>query len=979
MSLKAVSQIKLERPGLLASMADNLIAIAMEDGSISLYNLKDSATRKFIEEPKKIATLSVPAKVVGTSAPTMSTTLSSAGVEKRSFPLPRQAIAMDLTANGPPTSSSGTSSQRLMAQFQDAIYVWDTSRTDAPIQMLKTSVATTRSLRWCPLASSHSHISRGSLSGTVKIYDLKARDPNVPVWNVKKAHVGAIRDLTWNPFIPYWFATAGSDSVIQIWDTRFGGKPVRTLTDHSNSVNSVSWSPTNVDILASGGADRRFKLWNLRAEPHCVISTLGLWDSSVQNVGWVRTRPNPPVFAVSATGIVQACLPTPEFMLPMVPSLGGPQKDAIKQVERAIYTRNFATGFQRAYQLAQQFLAENRISQANKLLNICYQRPDVTEPAFPKPPPPSLSSTATASSVSVLTTQSTSTTNLLTVKSSASAPLSQMAQTASMLSLNEAPPKLPPPELKATITKDQFEQDLLFYSYYIPPNYPDHLWPVVDQKLMFSIEALKMSIDLEQLIRDEDSTELVKIQPDVADFMKRDPASMDIQLLFRLFAVLLPADFLSSLELGYQLARVFTRNTTSFYGIANMLMFPMLYDTNMNREAVYGDILSLSSGGVNGGANGMTPTKKGGDVSSTSPQVQQQQQQGGGSSLPVPPVDHTPSGSSVTSGVTSGTATPGNPNNSSSASTSGMLSHKLYVGIQNAASALNTEITSSFLSDQLEFQYKFYKTLWGNNPKDVLDIFDSNTVCLSSTTWRIYLNMLTLYRQYDKLFIRGSRLGERVKGFPFAEILNQLMSDVVPRLQKYLRDATSLGMSISGASGSSRNMRDMVETSDSNESESVQAVNRLGRASGMVLNILHNSDPRYLPKTLVATLPGSLHQLTVDLETSIREVVDEDNSLDDPDKLTRISAALKTISTNLTSIIGKREPAGQFMEPIYEFRAMIDNNVRLYGSGASSSTPTGAPASSYKKPLGARGRLASLTSADSPRAKKDLPSPDPKK
>jgi hypothetical protein len=918
--MEAVSQIKLEKPGALADMADNVIAIGMEDGTINLYNLKDATTRKFIEEPKRLTALTIPSKVGG-ATPAMTTTLSSTGVEKRRFPTQKQPTAVSLTAHGTPSASS-SQTQKLLAQYPDSIYIWDLSRPDTPAQSIRTSVVSTRAACWCPLSPGDQHLSRGSTNGNVKIYDLRARDPNTAIWSVKKAHQSSIRDLTWNPFIPYWFATAGSDSAIHIWDTRFGSKPVQTLSDHSNSVNSIAWSPTNVEILASGGADRRFKLWNLRAEPHYVLSNLGIWDSAIVGVGWAQTRPNTPAFAVSATGIVQACLPSAEFLLPLVPSLDDSSKASIKRIEQSIYTRDFATGFRRAYQLAQQFLAENRIAQANRLLNICYQRPEVAEPAFAKEIQ-ALSTKAGAASSS--TSDSTSSKALA--------------------------------EIRPTITKAQYEQDLEFYSYYIPPNYPDHLWPAVDQKLMFSIEALKMSIDLEQLIRDEDAAELVKIVPEVADFMKRDPSSVDLQLLFRLFVVLLPADFLASLELGHQLARVFSRNPATFYGIANMIMFPTIYDTNLNRDSIYGDISQSK----------LSPTSK------EKPGLSEAQK-GSGTTTP------TSTGSSAS---VDGILTPSGPIAASSASpvaassSVGVTSHKLYTGIQNAASALNTEITSSFLGDQLEFQYKFYKILWGNSPKDVLEMFD--TVCLSATTWRIYLNMLTLHRQYDKLFIRGSKLGERVKGFPFADILTQQLGEVVPRLQKFIRDTTSLGMSMAGGSSSSRHTREASEFNDSNETESIQAVNRLGRASNMVLNILHNSDPRYLPKTLIATIPSALHQLTVDLETSIREVVDEDNSLDDADRLTRIGGALKIISSGLASIIGKREPAGQFMDAINEYRSMIENNTRAYGSGAAQ---TGAPAppsaATAKKGATGRARLASVSTSSDLKVKKE-PTQDPKK
>lgn len=965
-------------------MADNLIAIAMEDGSINLYNLKDTATRKFIEEPKKIATLSAPTKVAGINSTAMATSLSSTGVEKRHFPTPRQALALDLTANGPPSAASSSSPQRLLAQLQDSIYIWDVTRPESAIHNLKTTVVSARAVRWCPLSPGHQHLSRGSTSGAVKIYDLKSRDPSTPVWHVKKAHDGVVRSIAWNPFIPYWFATAGSDANIHIWDTRFGAHPVRTLLDHSNAVNSISWSPTNVDMLASGGADRRFKLWNLRVEPHYMISSLGLWDSAVVGVGWTQTRPNASVFGVSATGIVQACLPHSDFMLPMVPTLEDNQKDAIQKVERSIFTRNFADGFHKAYLLAQQYLAENRIAQANKLLNVCYQRPEVAEPAFLKE----------KSNIAISTVPAVQ------------APTLAVSGSAAALAASEVPPK-PKVDMHSRISKKTFEQDLAFYSYYIPPNYPDHLWPPVDQKLMFSIEALKMSIDLEQLIRDEDSAELIKIVPDVADFMKRDPTSVDMPLLFRLFSVLLPADFLSALELGHQLARVFVRNTPQFYGIANLIMFPTIYDTNWNRESVYGEALSGGKGSPNMSTSRRdagADTSRSNSVSSATSDASKAGTSSKASSA-APSATSTSAAATSTaksasnSTATSATATPESLTPSSSASSVGPLpvgvpplsiapgltSHKLYTGIQNAASALNTEITSSFLGEQLEFNYKFYKTLWGNNPKDILDIFDSNTVCLSSTTWRIYLNMLTLHRQYDKLFIRGSRLGEKVKGFPFADVLAQLLADVVPRVQKYLRDVTSLGMSIAGGSNATRSTRDTHDYGDANESESVQAVNRLGRAGSLVLNILHNSDARYLPKTLTATLPGSLHQLTVDLETSIREVVDEDNGLEESDCFTRVSAVLKAVSQSMTTVLGKREPAGQFMDAINEYRTMVENNARNYASSPTSSSGSAVPAapnSSKRASVGSTGlrsRLASVSGTESPRVKKDTAPPEPKK
>lgn len=40
------------------------------------------------------------------------------------------------------------------------------------------------------------------------------------VWSVENAHDRPIRDCKFNPYIPYWLASAGEDSMVNIWDIR---------------------------------------------------------------------------------------------------------------------------------------------------------------------------------------------------------------------------------------------------------------------------------------------------------------------------------------------------------------------------------------------------------------------------------------------------------------------------------------------------------------------------------------------------------------------------------------------------------------------------------------------------------------------------------------------------------------------------------------------------------------------------------------
>lgn len=112
-------------------------------------------------------------------------------------------------------------------------------RPDAQPIHVQTCKIPSRVVRWCHLWSAYDNYSRGSLSGSIKIYDLRVQGAGGVVWKFKRGHEGAIRDLRWSPFIPYWFATCGEDACVKVWDVRYAKSAVLELMDHSNSVNSV--------------------------------------------------------------------------------------------------------------------------------------------------------------------------------------------------------------------------------------------------------------------------------------------------------------------------------------------------------------------------------------------------------------------------------------------------------------------------------------------------------------------------------------------------------------------------------------------------------------------------------------------------------------------------------------------------------------------------------------------------------------------
>ncbi|KAI8378268.1 WD40-repeat-containing domain protein [Choanephora cucurbitarum] len=100
-----------------------------------------------------------------------------------------------------------------------------------------------------------------------KLFVIDSRIKEKEVWSVDQAHDRPIQDAQFNPFIPYWLASAGEDSVVNLWDMRASQhSPVAKIDGNIGSVNSIAWSNVRPENIGTTSSDGFMRYWSLSPE-----------------------------------------------------------------------------------------------------------------------------------------------------------------------------------------------------------------------------------------------------------------------------------------------------------------------------------------------------------------------------------------------------------------------------------------------------------------------------------------------------------------------------------------------------------------------------------------------------------------------------------------------------------------------------------------------------------------------------------------
>ncbi|KAJ3332835.1 hypothetical protein HDU76_012899 [Blyttiomyces sp. JEL0837] len=168
-----------------------------------------------------------------------------------------------------PTKERWANPESFLALEGRRIFIWDMA-AEKVVACETTSFDQLMSASWSPHPPYASLIATAGVDHHVSVLDARLMGMDTEravIWKVERAHGGhfhpSIGAVEFSPFVPYWLASAGEDSVVRIWDLRYTKDPAGRIEGHYHGIHSLTWSSTHAEILATGSSDRSIKAWYL--------------------------------------------------------------------------------------------------------------------------------------------------------------------------------------------------------------------------------------------------------------------------------------------------------------------------------------------------------------------------------------------------------------------------------------------------------------------------------------------------------------------------------------------------------------------------------------------------------------------------------------------------------------------------------------------------------------------------------------------
>ena len=123
-----------------------------------------------------------------------------------------------------------------------------------------------QALAWHPVDASV--LLTASFDRKVCALDVRAPD-SVRSWALS----ADVESIAWNPHDAHYFAASSEDGIVKYFDARVDKKPVFTLQAHDGACSSIDFNPGVAGVLATGGMDKKAKLWSVEGNKPSMIAS----------------------------------------------------------------------------------------------------------------------------------------------------------------------------------------------------------------------------------------------------------------------------------------------------------------------------------------------------------------------------------------------------------------------------------------------------------------------------------------------------------------------------------------------------------------------------------------------------------------------------------------------------------------------------------------------------------------------------------
>ncbi|KAJ3152758.1 hypothetical protein HDU86_005517 [Geranomyces michiganensis] len=126
---------------------------------------------------------------------------------------------------------------------------------------------------WSPHVGSQL-ICTGGVDRSIHVIDARLfGGTSASIWKTSEGHQSPVTAVEFNPFVPYWMASAGENAVIKMWDLRYLQHCVGRIDAHYQGIHSIAWSNSHAETLTTASSDRSWRAWAFMSGADTVRTT----------------------------------------------------------------------------------------------------------------------------------------------------------------------------------------------------------------------------------------------------------------------------------------------------------------------------------------------------------------------------------------------------------------------------------------------------------------------------------------------------------------------------------------------------------------------------------------------------------------------------------------------------------------------------------------------------------------------------------